>query len=238
MKIPIKGVIVSNDEKMIYEMFGFEVTTPADVNELIEEAEGGEELEVIINSPGGDVFSGSEIYTALMDYAGPVTSKIVGVAASAASVVAMAGGITKISPTAEIMIHNVREIAEGDYKQFEHEAEVLKDYNKTIANAYILKTDMERDDLLDLMDKTTWLTPQKAKENGFVDEIMFDEGNKLAASMKTGQFLLSPNVIEKVRNVLADEEFGKSNSKNQDNKEIKVHRAKLDLLKLRSDAKC
>jgi ATP-dependent Clp endopeptidase proteolytic subunit ClpP len=237
MKIPIKGVIVSNNEKMIYEMFGFEVTTPDDVNELIEGAEAGEGLEVVINSPGGDVFSGSEIYTALMDYKGPVETKIVGIAASAASIIAMAGGIVKISPTAEIMIHNVTEIAQGDYRDFEHEAEVLKDYNKTIANAYTLKSGMSHDELLSLMDKETWLTPQKAKEYDLVDEIMFDEGKKLAAVAGIGENILLPdNVINKMRDLLHD--GGIVDNENADEKEMKVQGAKLDLLKLRSDVKC
>jgi ATP-dependent Clp protease protease subunit len=90
MKIPIKGIIVANDEKWIYELFGYEVTTPKDVDQLLNEVDN-EDLEVLINSPGGDVYSGSEIYTILKDHANNVDVKIVGVAASAASVVAMAG---------------------------------------------------------------------------------------------------------------------------------------------------
>lgn len=250
MKIPIKGVIVANDEKMIYEMFGYEVTTPKDVEEMLEEAEEGEDLDVIINSPGGDVFSGSEIYTELMDYNGPVNIKIAGVAASAASIVAMAGGTVKISPTAEMMIHNVTEVAQGDYRYFEHEAEVLKNYNKTMANAYKLKTGMEHEELLDLMGKETWLTPQKAKEYGFVDEIMFDEGNKLAASAAMGSnMLLPPEVINKVRENFANntddnnnggnDNGGNDNDNDRDDggdkkgNELEIQKARLNLLKLR-----
>jgi hypothetical protein len=149
----------------------------------------------------------------------------------------MAGGIVKISPTAEIMIHNVTEIAQGDYRDFEHEAEVLKDYNKTIANAYTLKSGMSHDELLSLMDKETWLTPQKAKEYDLVDEIMFDEGKKLAAVAGIGENILLPdNVINKMRDLLHD--GGIVDNENADEKEMKVQGAKLDLLKLRSDVKC
>ncbi|MFW5872285.1 MAG: head maturation protease, ClpP-related, partial [bacterium] len=130
MKIPIKGIIVANDEKWIYELFGYEVTTPRDVDQILKEIEN-EDLEVIINSPGGDVYSGSEIYTILKDHKNNVDVKIVGVAASAASVVAMAGDSVKISPTAQIMIHNVSSGAQGDYREMEHQAEVLKNYNKS-----------------------------------------------------------------------------------------------------------
>lgn len=249
MKIPIKGVIVANEDKWIYEWFGYEVTTPDDVDNLIKQA-NGEKLEVIINSPGGDVYSGSEIYTSLMDYKGPATSKIVGIAASAASVIAMAGDPAKISPTAQIMLHNVSEIAQGDYRTFEREAEVLKNYNKSIANAYILKTGMKMDDLLELMNSGgtantgAWLNAQQAKEYGFVDEIMFDTGNKLAASAAFGNNMLLPqNVVDKVREALVSEskeDIGqvikglKVNVGNDGKgKKLEIAKAKLRLLKIK-----
>src|SRR5690606_21231794 len=156
-------------------------------------------VEVVINSGGGDVYSGSEIYTALKDYSGHVTVKIVGIAASAASVIAMAGDKVLISPTAQIMIHNVSSIAQGDYRVMTHEAEILKNYNKSIANAYMLKTGLSQEELLTLMDKETWLNAQQAKEKGFVDEIMFDSTNRLVAGPTTS--LLPQNVINKMRNM-------------------------------------
>jgi ATP-dependent protease ClpP protease subunit len=209
MKIPIRGFIVANDEKEIYEWFGYEVTCPRDVAGWLEKT-NGETLEVEINSPGGDVYSGSEIYTALMNYKGKVNVDIVGVAASAASVIAMAGDIVRISPTAQIMIHNVSSRASGDYRSMEHKAEMLKNYNKSIANAYILKSGMEMDDLLELMDTGgtantgAWLTAQKAKELNLVDEIMFDTGNKLVANAQLDNGMLPQNVIDKMRNLLPD----------------------------------
>ena len=201
-KINIKGVIVPNDDKRVYEYFEMDATSPADVISAIEAA-NGEPIEVEINSPGGDVFSGSEIYTALMGYAGGVTTKIVGVAASAASVIAMAGNPAMISPTAEIMIHNVSMYAGGDYRGHEHAAQMLRDYNDTIANAYMLKSGMEKGKLLELMNQETWLTPQQALEMGFVDEIMFTNTStvRLAASASG---LLPQEVITKVRNALND----------------------------------
>lgn len=234
MKIPIKGVIVSNDEKWIYEWFEMEATAPKDVNDVIQKA-NGEELEVIINSPGGDVYSGSEIYTVLKDYAGKVTVKIVGIAASAASVIAMAGDIVKISPTAQIMIHNVKGKRTGDYRVFEHEAEVLKKYNKSIANAYMLKTGMSETELLKMMDKETWLTAQQAKEYGFVDEIMFDTGNQLSATAGyMSNMLLPRQVIDKVRESLAN--GGKieiSPKKQPGNQNLAEYKARLNFLKIK-----
>jgi ATP-dependent Clp protease protease subunit len=198
VKIKIRGVIVSNDDKWIYDLFEMESTCPNDVEAQIEAAKG-EELEIEINSGGGDVYAGSDIYTALKGYAGNVTTKIVGLAASAASVIAMAGKKTMISPTAQLMIHNVWSWAVGDYRDLEHEADVLKGWNKSIANAYMLKTGMEQKELLNLMNKESWLTAQQALEMKFVDEIMFDEGLKLAASTnKDG--IIPKAVIDKLKN--------------------------------------
>jgi len=151
-KINIKGVIIPNDHKWIYDWFEMESTCPNDVSKVIDDA-NGEDVEIVINSGGGDVFSGSEIYTVLKDYKGNKTVKIVGVAASAASIIAMAGDKVLISPTAQIMIHNVRASGSGDYRDFEHTADVLKNYNKSIANAYRLKTGLSEKELLELMDK-------------------------------------------------------------------------------------
>lgn len=198
-KINIKGVIVSNDVLWIYELFEIEATTPNMVKEAVAAA-NGDDLEVIINSPGGEVFAGSEIYTILKDYSGNVTVKIVGLAASAASVIAMAGkNKVMMSPTASMMIHNASSIIRGDYRDMEHEAEVLKQVNETIINAYRLKSGMDRESLLEMMDKETWFTPQQALENNLIDEIMFDDGINLAASASDAQ-LLPKQVIDKIRN--------------------------------------
>lgn len=236
MKIPIKGIIVANDEKQIYEMFGYEVTTPRDVDQLLRNVEN-EDLEVLINSPGGDVYSGSEIYTILKDHANNVDIKIVGVAASAASVVAMAGDSVKISPTAQIMIHNVSNRAQGDYREMEHQAEILKNYNKSIANAYRLKTNLSEEELLDLMNSEKWLNAQEAKAKGFVDEIMFDEGDKLAANFNDrNEIMLPPKVVNKLRDLLKDEDFINENKEQNNEENQSIYKAKLKLLKLkRSD---
>ncbi|AXQ79430.1 Clp protease ClpP [Streptococcus chenjunshii] len=171
MKIDIKGTIVSNDVKWFYDEYGLTATAPKD----IVLPENGEPVEVIINSGGGDVFAGSEIYTALRDYSGAVSIKVVGIAASAASVIAMAGDSVEISPTAQMMIHNVSTVAEGDHRELKHEAEILENYNKSIANAYILKTGLSPDELLDLMAQETWLSAGQAVEKGFADKVMFAE---------------------------------------------------------------
>ena len=226
MKIKIKGAIVANDDKWIYEYFDVEAVSPKDIEAQLEKA-NGQELEVEINSGGGDVFAGSDIYTMLKGYTGNVTAKIVGIAASAASVIVMAANKVLISPTAQIMIHNVSVYGGGgDYRDMEHYAEMLKNYNVSIANAYQLKTDMKQDELLDLMNKETYMNAQRAVELKFADEVMFDEGNRLAASLGNG--LLPREVINKVKNEMQ--------AKKKDEL-VNLAQAKLKLLKLQGEIK-
>ncbi|UBK67534.1 Clp protease ClpP (plasmid) [Clostridium perfringens] len=224
-KVNIKGPIISSDEKWIYNWFGMDATCARDVEKVINSVQQGEQLEVIINSNGGYVDEGSEIYTLLKDYNGEVVIKIVGMAASAASVIAMGGDKVKISPTGRIMIHNAAGGVCGDYRQMEHGAEVLKDCNEAIANAYALKTGMSKEELLDLMNKETFMNAQKAKQLGFVDEIMFDNSNRLVNDLNSG--MLPKDVIEKIRN-MKEEEFKKENNKDEE-KEINSLKEKLVL---------
>ncbi|GMG96847.1 head maturation protease, ClpP-related [Tepidimicrobium xylanilyticum] len=227
-KINIKGPIVGNSEVWIYEWFGIEATSPNSVSKVIDEA-NGEDLEVEINSGGGSIFAGSEIYTILKDYKGHVTVKIVGLAASAASVIAMAGNKVMMSPTAQMMIHNVSTYTSGDYRDMEHSAEVLKSANNTIANAYRLKTGKTQEELLKLMDNETWMTAQKAKELGFIDEIMFDEEQQLIANHGYSG-LLPPEVINKMRNMLKN-----PNDKNNSDIFMQKIKSQLNLLKLKGE---
>lgn len=228
MKINIKGPIVNNNDAWIYEWFGIEATSPKKVNDLLEKA-NGEDIEVEINSGGGSIFAGSEIYTALKSYKGNVTVKIVGLAASAASVIAMAGKKVMMSPTAQIMIHNVRSTASGDYRDMEHTAEVLKNANDTIANAYRLKTGKTQEELLALMDKETWMTAERAKELGFIDEIMFEDDIQLVASTDFSG-MLPPQVINKIRNLIKNPH----NSQTKEN-EADFLMVKLNYLKLKGE---
>ena len=228
-KVSIRGVIVSNDDKWIYEWFEMDATSPKDVFESIEKA-NGEDLEVEINSGGGDVYAGSEIYTLLKEYNGNVTTKILGVAASAASVIAMAGDKVLISPTAQIMIHNVWSTASGDYRDLQHESDVLKNYNKTIANAYRIKSGLEESKLLEMMDKETWLNSKQALEYGFVDEVMFENDVSFAASINQS-VLLPKQVINKIRNELIKKPTNQEDEPQRDKSDFLM--AKLNLLKLR-----
>ena len=222
-KVNLKGPIISSDEKWIYDWFGVEATCAKDIEKAINNA-NGEELEVIINSPGGYVDEGSEIYSLLKDYPGKTVGKIVGMAASAASVAAMGVDTLKISPTARIMIHNASGIIQGDYRSMEHGSEILKQCNKAISNAYVLKTNLDEETLLDLMNKETYMDAQKAMELGFVDEIMFDTRNKLINLTDSG--MLPNEVIEKMRNMQNEMNLNKKNLNNENIKDNELNKLK------------
>lgn len=230
-KINVKGTIISNDVQWIYDLFDIEATSPNRVLDELEQA-NGEDVEVIINSGGGDVFAGSEIYTELKSYQGNITTKVVGIAASAASVIAMAGKKVQISPTAQIMIHNVSSRGSGDYRDFQHEADVLKNYNKSIASAYMIKTGMKEEELLALMDEETWFNAQQAKENKFVDEILFEESTQVVANIGNSP-ILPQQVIDTIRNM--KDQFNPIASEKESESDILMQQAKLNLLKLKGD---
>lgn len=170
-KIEIKGTIVDDGQVAIYKMFGIVHTSPSSV--IL--PEDGSDILVEINSGGGAVFAGSEIFTKLKAYEGKVTARVVGLAASAASVILMGADEVEISPTAQIMIHNAWSYVEGDADEMEARASVLRGINKSIQSAYIAKTGLSEEELKDYMDAETWLTADEAVELGFADKVMFTE---------------------------------------------------------------
>ena len=133
------------------------------------------DVTVWINSPGGDVFAAAQIYTMLRNHSGKVTVKIHGIAASAASVVAMAGDTTLISPVGMLMIHNPSTMAAGEKKDMEQAIAVLEEVKESILNAYAAKTGLSRNRLAKMMDAETWLNANEAMRLGFVDGILFAE---------------------------------------------------------------
>jgi len=166
--------------------YGDEVT-PKLFKEELESAQG--DITVWINSPGGDVFAAAQIYNMLMDYQGNVTVKIDGLAASAASVIAMAGTEVQMSPVAMMMIHNPMTVAIGDSKEMQKASEMLSEVKESIMNAYEIKTGLTRTKLSHLMDAESWFNARKAVELGFADIILFSgeeekvEGEPLEAVM-------------------------------------------------------
>lgn len=133
---------------------------------------GSGDITVWINSPGGDCVAAAQIYNMLMDYKGNVTVKIDGIAASAASVIAMAGTKVLMSPVSMLMIHNPMTVAMGDTAEMQKAIEMLGSVKDSIINAYEIKTGLSRAKLSHLMDAETWMDATKAMELGFADEIM------------------------------------------------------------------
>lgn len=133
---------------------------------------GSGDITVWINSPGGDCVAAAQIYNMLSNYKGKVTVKIDGIAASAASVIAMAGDTVLVSPVSMLMIHNPATIAWGDHAEMQKAIDMLSEVKESIINAYVLKTGLSRPKLSHLMDAETWMDANKAVELGFADEIM------------------------------------------------------------------
>lgn len=176
--IDVRGYIVPDEDVFFYRYFGYAATAPKDIYAALKKA-GKESVTVRINSYGGDVWSGSEIYTTLREHEPGVTTVVTGLAASAASIILMAGNTVRASPTAEIMIHNPSSGASGDHRAMEQAARSLRNTREAIVNSYELKTGLARAKLREMLNAETWMTAQSAQELGFVDEILFDEDGKL-----------------------------------------------------------
>ncbi len=161
--------------------FGDEVTPQLFKDEL---NAGSGNITLWINSPGGDVFAAAQIYNMLMDYKGDVTVKIDALAASAASVIAMAGTKVCMSPVAMLMVHNPATVAIGDAEEMQKAIDMLNEVKESIMNAYEIKTGMSRHKISQLMDAETWMNAREAVKLGFADEILFDKEQDEAANSK------------------------------------------------------
>ena len=169
--------------------FDDEVTPKIFRDELMS---GEGDITVWINSPGGDCIAAAQIYNMLLEYKGNVTIKIDGIAASAASVVAMAGNKVIMSPVSMLMIHNPMTMAAGDTTEMKKAISMLTEVKESIINAYELKTGMSRDKIAKLMDAETWMDANKAVELGFADEILSRE-----SSVKQSAMMYSENVVSR-----------------------------------------
>ena len=203
-KIDSKGDIVSDDAGSVYEWFGMSSTYPKLVQQAIDNDQD-EEITLNIASNGGDVFAASEIYTMLKSSGKRIVVNVQGLAASAASVISMAGDTVRISPTAHIMIHKASTGIVGNSDDLEHQSTVLNSIDESIALAYEMKTGLKQPELLDLMAKETWLNAKTAVDKGFADEIMFfenDDEEEIMVTNATHQ-LPSKSAIAKFKNMIA-----------------------------------
>lgn len=176
---------------------------------------GSGPVTIWINSPGGDCIAASRIYSMLMDYPGNVTVKIDGIAASAASVIAMAGTKVLMAPTSLMMIHNPATIACGDHNEMARAIEMLEEVKESIINAYEIKTGLPRTKISHLMESETWMNSKKAIELGFADGMLEDEKKMpkdeeaYTFSAKNAEYMLINRITDKTRQAML-EQHGRS----------------------------
>nr|DAS13447.1 MAG TPA: Putative ATP dependent Clp protease [Caudoviricetes sp.] len=170
-----KRILLLDGEISDETWWGDEITPQMFRSEL-NAAEG--DIDLWINSPGGDCYAAAQIYNMLMEYKGNVAVKIDGIAASAASVVAMAGSTVEISPLGMLMIHNPMTVSIGDTHEMERTITFLAEIKESIINAYELKTGLSRAKISRLMDAETWMNAKKAVELGFADSVLYGDAQR------------------------------------------------------------
>ena len=202
--------------------------TPRQFKSELTSGEG--DITVWINSPGGDCVAASQIYNMLMDYKGNVTVKIDGIAASAASVIAMAGTNVLMGPTSLMMIHNPLTVAIGDSEEMQKTIAMLDEVKESIINAYEIKTGLSRAKLSHLMDAETWLNANKAIELGFVDDILFKENQSAGLSVGENSFSFS-------RRSVTNSLLNKLTAQRKANKGVPIDQLdkRLELLKMKEE---
>ena len=178
-----KHVLLLDGEISDETWWGDEVTPQIFRSEL-NAAEG--DIDLWINSPGGDCYAAAQIYNMLMEYKGNVNVKIDGIAASAASVVAMAGTTVEMSPLGMLMIHNPMTVSIGDTHEMERTITFLAEIKESIINAYELKTGLSRAKISRLMDAETWMNAKKAVELGFADSVLYENREHLTSAAADG----------------------------------------------------
>ena len=219
MKIDVKGDVVSNDDEWVYDWLGYDCASPRKVLSALDKA-AGQPLDVYINSGGGDIFAGSEIYEALRGYRGQAHIHVVGVAASAASVIACARE-SDIAPTGLVMVHNVSSGAQGDYHAMDKSSEILKKANRSIAAAYVAKTGKPEEDVLAMMDRETWMTAQDAVDAGLIDAV-----STPGALVAAGPGTIPRAVIDKIKDTVKNPFSGGDDARRR-------AQAKMELLELK-----
>lgn len=203
----IRGYMIPNDLKWIYDWFEYDSTCPNDIQKVIDTLEPGEELQVNVNSGGGAVSTGQEIFSMLSRLEN-TTAIVDSEACSAASVAIMGAKKVIMSPVGMIMIHNASVGGwgiTGDKNDFEKVMNELTETDKAIAAAYVHKTGRSEREILNLMNKETWLTANKAIELGFADEVMHDT-SQLQAINAYEALPVTPEMIERAKAERANKE--------------------------------
>ena len=181
-EIDVLGYVVASEDAWIYRWFGYDCISPRDVRNALKKA-NGEEVQFRINSYGGLTWAASEIYTDIRNYEGNTVANIVGLAASAAGLIAIAAKVKRMTPLGEFMMHNPWSSAEGDYRAMEAAGKSLRSSRETIINAFALCCpNLTRGEIGAMLNAETWLDARKAVDLGIVDEMMFADGEPTSQS--------------------------------------------------------
>lgn len=229
-KIEIKGTIIPTNYQEIYDWYGMEGTSPGKLAAFLDEA-GGDDVILEVNSPGGYVFAGMEMYNRLKMYSGKITAVVMSIAASAASLITCAADTVQMCPVSQLMIHRAHSWAEGDKNEIYKTAEDLAKLDDAIANAYVDKTGMEKAEILKLMDVTTWLGPEEAKEKNFADEILFAQEEQPAMAAAGVIMLTSAQVAQLAEAMRAE----KTVNQQQKTAALNLLRQKYNFLSLKGE---
>lgn len=211
--IALRGELWDNDSADVLRWFGWrDITAPMDIAAALEKA-GGEDVTLLINSPGGDMTVGTEIRSMLRRYPGKTTALFQGYGASAATLAATGCQIIQSEPGALLCYHNPSGGAEGDYRDMRRSAEALLNARDCVLEVYMARGSARtRQDLMELMDKDIWISPTKAKEYGLIDEIVGDlggaEGPAAFVAAASGRIRLTAAMREKYQAYMADQRAG------------------------------
>lgn len=198
--IQMKGAVVPNDYADVYDLIGYQNFTPADIEKDLNDA-AGDDLTLEINSPGGYITAGSEIYTMLKQYSGKVTANIIGQAASAASWIALAADKVMVSPTATMFVHKAIGGGEGNSDDLASVVQGLNENDKAFVDLYAKRSGKSPEQVYQLMQKNTTMNAKTAVENGFADGIMFEDEAAPAVN-SNGSIILNEQAISKIKNLL------------------------------------
>lgn len=229
--IQMKGEVIPDDYSDVYDWLNYQYFSPQSISDALTEA-NGEDITLEINSPGGYIDAGSEIYTELMEYPGTINAKIVGYACSAASWIALAADHVAMSPTAQMMIHRASGGAIGNSSDMKSEYNALDQMDKSFVDLYAKRTGKSPEEIYQMMVDTTWMNAKTAVENGFADEVMF-ENKEPALVNADGSLSVKPEMINKIKNLL-HRDIQKTNdvSKPIENKEKQPKKSKKNDLAL------
>lgn len=229
-ELHIEGDIVDDNDAWLYELYGITATSPNAFKTELAKYDG-KALDVWINSPGGDVFAADGIYNALKNRNGVTNVKIDGLAASAASIIAMAGTTVQMSPVAIMMIHNpLMGVDQGYASDLRKAADVLDEIKESIMNAYQLKTGKSRNKLSSMMDDESYMSARTAIKEGFADSMLYtDSANKADEPQEAENFAFSRHAVINSANQSVKRLFALAKPQEPDKDKIALAKAKLAL---------